>query len=32
VVTIDMGLKEGDVVRISRSAGNPSNTMWGPIA
>jgi len=26
--TIDMGLKEGDAVRLSRSAGNPSNTMW----
>jgi len=29
VATIDMGLKEGGgAVRLSRSAGNPSNTMW----
>jgi len=25
---IDMGLKEGDAVRLSRSAGYPSNIMW----
>jgi len=29
VATIDMGLKDGGVaVPLSRSAGNPSNTMW----
>ena len=28
MATIDMGLKEGDAVRLSRSAGNPSNTIW----
>jgi len=29
VATIDMGLKDGGhAVRLSRSAGNPSNTMW----
>jgi len=28
VATIDMGLKEGGAVPLSRSAGNPSNTMW----
>ena len=28
VATIDVGLKEGGVVPLSRSAGNPSNTMW----
>ena len=27
VATIDMGLKEGGAVPLSRSAGNPSNTM-----
>jgi len=28
VATIEMGLKEGGAVPLSRSAGNPSNTMW----
>ena len=29
MATIDMGLKEGGgAVPLSRSAGNPSNTMW----
>jgi len=29
VATIDMGLKEGGgAVSVSRSTGNPSNTMW----
>ena len=28
MATIDMGLKEGDAVRLLRSAGNTSNTMW----
>ena len=29
MATIDMGLKEGGgTVPLSRSAGNPSNTMW----
>jgi len=29
VATIDMGLKDGGgAVSLSRSAGNPSNTMW----
>jgi len=28
VATIDMGLKEGDAVPLSRSSRNPSNTMW----
>jgi len=28
VATIDMGLKDGGAVPLSRSAGNLSNTMW----
>ena len=28
IATIDMGLKGGGAVPLSRSAGNPSNTMW----
>ena len=28
MATINMGLKEGGAVPLSRSAGNPSNTMW----
>ena len=28
VATIDMGLRGGSAVPLSRSAGNPSNTMW----
>ena len=28
MATTDMGLKEGGAVPLSRSAGNPSNTMW----
>jgi len=28
VATIDMDLKGGGAVALSRSAGNPSNTMW----
>jgi len=28
VATTDMGLKGGGAVPLSRSAGNPSNTLW----
>ena len=28
MATIDMGLKGGGAVPLSRSAGNPSNTIW----
>ena len=28
MATIDIGLKEGGAVPLSRSAGNPSNTVW----